>query len=481
VSVKFPPEVLVRRRDSASPAGEGTGAGDAPAAEGRNAMRMKLLIIAIAAAAIAGAGALVTTAGADDAIYVPLLTYRTGPFAGSGIPIANGMRDYLTMLNERDGGIGGVKLTIEECETGYDTKKGVECYEQVKGKHPVVVNPYSTGITLQLIPKAAVDKIPILSMAYGLSASADGTSFPWIFNPPATYWDGLSMIMKYIADKEGGFDKLKGKTVGYIFFDGGYGREPIPLLEEFAKEYGFTAKLYPVPVAEMQNQSGLWLNVRRDRPSWMIMWGWGAMNPTAVKEAAKINFAMDHFVGIWWSGSDDDARPAGADGKGYLALNINGLGASYPAIKDISKYVVDTGKSQVEKEKVGENFYNRGVYNSVLVAEAIRNAQRITGKKAVTGEDVRRGFEALKISADRWKELGLPDFAAPIDHVSCSDHNGHHGAYMQQWDGAKWVKVSDWIFPMKEKVRPLLEAAAKDYVSKNQPWPTRTEPCDKSS
>ena len=83
----------------------------------------------------------------------------------------------------------------------------------------MVVNPYSTGITLQIIPKAAVDKIPILSMAYGLSASAVGKKFPWIFNPPATYWDGLSMFMRYIGGKEGGLDKLKGKKVGLIFLD----------------------------------------------------------------------------------------------------------------------------------------------------------------------------------------------------------------------------------------------------------------------
>ena len=121
---------------------------------------------------------------------MPLFTYRTGPFAGSGTPIANGMHDYLTMLNERDGGIGGVKLIVDECETGYDTKKGLECYDAVKPKNPVIVNPWSTGITLSLIPKASVDKIPILSMAYGLSASAKGDVFPWIFNPPATYWDG---------------------------------------------------------------------------------------------------------------------------------------------------------------------------------------------------------------------------------------------------------------------------------------------------
>jgi branched-chain amino acid transport system substrate-binding protein len=442
-------------------------------------MRIKYLALGIllAGAAIPAAA----PAQAEDTIFIPLLSYRTGPFAGSGQPIANGMSDYLNMLNERDGGIGGVKVVVEECETGYDTKKGVECYEQVKGKKPVIVNPYSTGITLQLIPKAAVDKIPILSMAYGLSASADGNSFPWIFNPPATYWDGLSMIFKYIGEKEGGLDKLKGKTIGYIFFDGGYGREPIPLLEQLAKDYGFDVKLYPVPAAEMQNQSGLWLNVRRDRPNWMIMWGWGAMNPSAIKEAAKINYPMDHFIGIWWSAGEDDVRPGGADAKGYLALNLNGVGQNYPAIQDILKYLVDKGKSQTPRDKVGETLYNRGVLNSMLMAEAIRNAQKLTGKKVVTGEDVRRGMESLQITPARYKELGLEGFAAPITGVSCSDHNGHQAAYMQQWDGTKWVKVSDWITPMKDKVRPMLEAAAKDYVSKDPAWPKRTEACDKSS
>ena len=72
------------------------------------------------ALALALAAPAATSALADDSIYVPLFTYRTGPFAGSGTPIADGMHDYLAMLNARDGGIGGVKLDIEECETGYD-------------------------------------------------------------------------------------------------------------------------------------------------------------------------------------------------------------------------------------------------------------------------------------------------------------------------------------------------------------------------
>jgi branched-chain amino acid transport system substrate-binding protein len=70
---------------------------------------MKTRIAAMMAGAVLLASAAYTPpAAAQDSIYVPLFTYRTGPFSGSGIFIANGMRDYLTMLNERDGGIGGV-------------------------------------------------------------------------------------------------------------------------------------------------------------------------------------------------------------------------------------------------------------------------------------------------------------------------------------------------------------------------------------
>ena len=442
-------------------------------------MKAKNLRLILAATTALGLGA-ATQSFAQDSIYVPLMTYRTGPYAGSGIPIADGMRDYLTMLNERDGGIGGVRIEMDECETGYDTKKGLECYEQVKPKKPVVMNPWSTGITLSLIPKASVDKIPILSMAYGLSAAARGSVFPWVFNPPATYWDGFSQILQFIAAKEGGgVEKLKGKKIGYIFLDAGFGREPLPLIEQLSKDFGFTPTLYPVAGADMQNQSAQWLNVRRDRPDYMIMFGWGALNPTAIKEAAKINFPMDKFVSIWWVG-EDDLKSAGDGSKGFRELNWHAVGADFPALKDIQTYVVDKGKSQSPKNKVGSNLYNRGLYNSMLIAEAIVNAQKITGKKVVTGEDVRRGFETLNVDEARLKQIGLGGFSGPVK-LSCADHNGHFPTYVQRWDGEKFIKDSDWIKPMSEKIDPLLEADAKSYAEKNAPWPVRTEACDSKS
>jgi branched-chain amino acid transport system substrate-binding protein len=426
-------------------------------------MRLKSLVLGVAATAIAVTGTLVT-AHAEE-LYVPSLSYRTGPFAGGGIPFANGFADYLNMLNERDGGIGGVKIKVEECETGYNAQKGVECYEATKGKGALVYNPLSTGITLQLIPKAPVDQIPVLSMGYGLSAAGVGKSFPYTFTYPAGYWSQMSSILKYI-DSNGG---LKGKKIGFIYLDAGYGREPIPLLEKLAPKLGFEWVGFPVAGKDMQNQGSQWLNVRKERPDWMIMWGWGAMNATAIKEAAKIRFPMDKFIGNWWAGAHADLDPVGATGKGYLAANFSGVGADFPALQDVKKLVVDAGKSQTDPDKVGDVLYNRGLYNAVLVAEAIKVAQEKSGKKNITGADMRDGLEGINLTDARMKELGLEGFAGPVKG-SCADHEGGSAIFIQQWDGSDWKRVTDLIPPMTDVVRPLLEEAAAKYVSDKPDW-----------
>ena len=43
-------------------------------------------------------------------LVIPDLHYRTGPFAAGGIPFSDGYQDYFTLLNQRDGGIGGVPI-----------------------------------------------------------------------------------------------------------------------------------------------------------------------------------------------------------------------------------------------------------------------------------------------------------------------------------------------------------------------------------
>ncbi len=426
-------------------------------------MRRRLLI-ALLAVAVAGGPLASAVSAQDKTLYIPLLVYRTGPYAPSGTPLANGLRDYLTLLNERDGGINGVKITVEECETQYDTKQGVECYERLKGKNPLVINPYSTGITYQLIPKAAVDKIPVHSMGYGMTAAADGRWFPWVFNFPTTYWSQASAFVKYVGQQEGGLDKLKGKKIVHVFHNSPYGKEANPTLEDLARKYAFELTLLPVDHPG-QEQKSTWLQVRRINPHWIYVSGWGVMNQVAVKEVAAINYPMDHVVGNWWTGSEADVIPTGEAAKGYKSTAFTAPGQNFKVIQDILKHVYDKGKGAGDKATVGEVLYNRGVVNMMFDTEAIRAAMTNFKTQSPTGEQVRWGFEHLNVTEKRLEELGMKGFTRSVK-MSCEDHEGNGPVMIQQWDGKKWGVVSDWIEPMRDVVRPKLEAAAVEEGKK---------------
>jgi len=429
-------------------------------------MNAKGWLIGLLTLAVIGAPATEPARAQTKEMFVPLLVYRTGPYAPSGAPLANGIWDYMMLINERDGGINGIKLVVEECEMQYDTKQGVECYERLKGKGggATIVNPWSTGIAYQLVPKAAVDKIPVHSMSYGMTATADGRWFPWVFNFPTTYWSQASAVIRYIGQQEGGLDKLKGKKIAHIYHNSPYGKEANPTLEELARKYAFDLTLLAVDHPG-QEQKATWLQVRRLNPNWIYMSGWGVMNQVAVKEAAAIHYPMDHLIGNWWSASEADVIPAGDGARGYKGTTFHAPGTNFKLHQDIFKYVYDRGKNVGPRDKVGEALYNRGLVSAMYDTEAFRVAMAKFGNKPLTGEEVRWGLEHVNITDKRLEELGLKDYTHSVK-VTCEDHEGNGPVLIQQWDGKKWNIVSEWIPPMREVVRPKIETEAAEEAKK---------------
>lgn len=401
----------------------------------------------------------VSAVEAAESVFIPQASYRTGKYSVNGTPFANGFDDYLQMLNARDGGIEGVKIDTEECEFGYNTDKGVECYERFKSRNPVAYTPLSTGVTYKLVPKAPVDQIPVLSSGYGMSAAADGRWFPYVFNFPTSYWSQASAFVSFIAESEGGRDKLKGKKIGLIFLESGYGREPIPLLKALAEKYGFEFQDYSVPGKEMEKQQAQWRKIVKWKPDWMLMWGWGNMNRVAIRRATEFGFPLNRFIGVWWSGADSDTKPLGKLAKGYRAGNWHAPDACCDVHKDILKHVYDKGKGH-DKAQVGQVLYNRGVVTAMYITEAVRDAIKAKGGKSPTGSDVRDAMEKLDITEERLKGIGFEGFTSPIK-VTCADHEGSGPVIIQEWDGEKWVIVKKGVKPMANVVRPMLEAAAK--------------------
>ena len=426
---------------------------------------MKLKHTVLLGAAIAGLlGSAVASA---DEQFIGLPSYRVGPYASGGSGLFGGWIDYMQLVNERDGGVNGVKLTWEECETEYNNARGVECYERLKKKGSTgnsVFQPVSTGITYSVLDKVAQDKIPMVTIGYGRTDAADGRVFPWVFPMITTYWSQASAIVNYMGQKEGGMDKLKGKKIGLLYHDSAYGKESHAIMDKLAAKHGF--EVIKIAVAHPGNeQQSQWLQIRQAKPDYVVLWGWGVMNPTAIKAAAKTGFPREKLIGVWWSGAEEDTVPAGAAAKGFVAAGFNVAGANYPVVADIKKHVYGKNKGNMEdKARVGSVYYNRGVVHGIITVEAIRKAQEKYGKgKALTGEQMRWGFENLNLDDARLKALGATGFMPPLK-LSCADHEGPGKVKFQQWDGTQWKAITDWVESDRPLVRGMIEESAAAYA-----------------
>ncbi|ATE61022.1 ABC transporter substrate-binding protein [Thauera sinica] len=419
------------------------------------------------AAALAAAG-LAAPAAAQQANeqFFPLLVYRTGAYAPNGTPWANGKQDYVKYINAT-GGINGVKIAWEECETGYATDKGVECYERLKGKKSSLIDPQATGITFALTDKAPVDKIPLITLGYGLAASQDGGVFKWNFPLMGSYWTAADALIQHLGKKEGGLDKLKGKKIALVYHDSPFGKEPIPLLQKRAQMHGFELVLLPVTAPGVE-QKATWLQVRQQRPDYTLLWGWGVMNSTALKEAVATGYPREKLFGVWWSGAEPDVKDVGANAKGYSALALNPHGTDSALIKDILKKVHDAGNGAGPRDEVGSVLYMRGLLIQMFATEAVRTAQAKFGAgKVMTGEQVRWGLENLNIDDKRIGELGLAGLIRPLK-TTCTDHMGSTAVRLHTWDGSQWKMQADWYEADKAVIDPMVKEAADRYATEKQ-------------
>ncbi|KDB51057.1 hypothetical protein X805_33580 [Sphaerotilus natans subsp. natans DSM 6575] len=440
---------------------------------------MKLKSLALAAsivAAVAGA----TTAPAAFAQakeqFFPVLVYRTGPYAPNGVPFANGYVDYLKLVNANNG-LNGVKITFEECETGYATDRGVECYERLKGKGATVFQPLSTGITFALTEKAPVDKIPLITAGYGRSESADGGVFKWNFPLLGTYWINADALVQHVGKKEGGLDKLKGKKIALVYHDSPFGKEPIPVLQERAKTHGFELQMLPVTAPGVEQKS-TWLQIRQSRPDYVFLWGWGVMNSTALKEAVATGYPREKMYGVWWAGAEPDVKDVGEAAKGYNAAAIqHGAQPEAKVVQDILAKLHAKGQGTGPKEEVGSVLYMRGMISAMLGVEGVKRAQERFGKgKVMTGEQVRWGLENLALDQKKLDGLGFAGVMRPVS-TSCQDHVGAGWVRVHTWDGKKWGFTSDWLQADEMILKPMVKAAADKYATEKKLERRKPEDC----
>jgi branched-chain amino acid transport system substrate-binding protein len=392
-------------------------------------------------------------------ILHPMMVTRTGPFATASTGVTAGQQDYFTLVNLK-GGVEGYKIVWEECEFEYKVPRALECYERHKGQWKLVY-PNSTPAIFALQERVTKDEVLAINLAGGRSDSTDGETFPYLAPVVANFWAQATSTIKYIAQLEGGEDKLKGKKIAYIHLDNDYGRQPFPMFDALAKRYGFEWKSWALSWPALE-QSAAWADIaRRYRADYTIGWLYGQSCAVPYTEISKVNYPIKKYIGSLWCGTEDDVGPAGPLAKGTVTANYHGVGKDFPVIREIEQSVYKAGKGTTDAARIGTVAYNRGVITGIITVEAMRNAIKARGAP-LDGKKVRDGYRMIKLDDARLAQLGARGLMPPLV-FSARNHGGMDAQVFQTWDGAKWTTISSWVPPDEAMVRAKIEESAKAF------------------
>ena len=434
------------------------------------------VVAAAAVATVASPAVLPQAAGAQETQYFPVASSRVGPYSAMGTGYYGAQIDYMNYVN-MNGGVNGVMLTWQECETEYNAVKTVECYQRLfekDGQKIVVFDTLGTPGAYAVINRMADDEVVLAQYGYGRTDAADGRVWPWVFNAASHYWSQIAVKMKFMADQEGGIENMKGKKIVHLHIDSAYGREPLPAMRKIAGDWGVELVEISIPPPGLEQQSQ-WLQIRREQPDWVTFWGAGSgMNSTGMTNAARVGFPRERLIYVTFGAAEEDMYPAGDSATGTFAMANALPGDQFPLVQRIKEQVYGAGKGNLaEESRIGSVYWNRGLGAAVMWIEAMRNAQEMHNKvgQAVTGAEFRDGYEALNMTEERLEEIGIKGMVAPFA-ISCENHEGAGKFAMMQWDGDKFVQVTDWEAPLDPGyIRQLVEESAAKFASENNITP----------
>jgi branched-chain amino acid transport system substrate-binding protein len=404
--------------------------------------RLSRVILAVAASASAGLGIAGTAAAQQKEVVIGGTCDRTGPTQINGVGICPGIQDYYDLVNTK-GGIEGYRIKYIEIDHEYKVPQGVEAYEREKRDGAVSMMVYGTPQVQALNQKLTEDKIPGTSPGFGIAASADGKRYPYLFPVAATYWSQGAAAIHFVKEKLGG--SLEGKKIAYIFYDNPAGREPLPVIEDLQQLEKFELRTFAVPPPGVEMGAQVLDITQRYRPDFVIAHLFGRSPSLAIKEFKRTGYPLSKAMGLVWASAEHDILAAGgwSVAEGYHTLTFAGIGDDYPVRQEIKAMYKAQGKD-LPNAMEDTVMYNRGILWAALHVEATRNALKSTGGKQPSGEDVKRGFEAIR-------DFTLGGLVPPLE-VTAGDHEGGGWVQVFQAKGGKFVKETDWFRAYPEVV-----------------------------
>ncbi|MGY8904279.1 MAG: ABC transporter substrate-binding protein [Burkholderiales bacterium] len=394
-------------------------------------VRRKMTLAALASAATwalpqgALAQAKPATKAADskeDIIFggsIPL----TGVFAFAGIAIDQGIKDYLTILNE-GGGIKGRKVRYIPEDTGYKVDQSMAAFKKITGQNKVsLYYADSTGFVKTVNPELERAQSILMTGASFAKEISDAQKYPLQFMVGPNYAEMVGILLRYIAKTK------PGAKIALVYSDTEFGRDPVDAARADSKALGLNLALEIVTPPGSVDVSAEVIKLRRTDPDFTIFHGYvSAPIPEFINQSKALNLKTQ-FMGTFWSMDNTTVMRMGTNVDGFLGVMPYRY---YYDTEGKSPMLERIRKMRPEYQTTG---YIQGFLSTMLLTEAARRT--LEAGNELNGKNMKTALSSIR-NFDTGGLIGVPlsikGNSIPIGRI-----------YKADFKAQKMVAVSDWI------------------------------------
>ncbi|MDP3429361.1 MAG: ABC transporter substrate-binding protein, partial [Desulfomicrobium sp.] len=323
---------------------------------------------------------LIASIGTAAAAYkVGVLSDLTGATSSVGAPYADGIKAYVSWLND-NGGIDGKPVELIQVDYAYNVQQALAAYKRFTSSGIVAMQGWGTGDTEALVKFVAKDKIPVFSASYSAHLM-DPAKAPYNFTAAADYSTQGRAGLKYLRES---WKEERAPKLAFIFPDNPYGTVPIPAMKEYAAELGFEIVGQENVDLKAIDATPQLLSLKKVAPD--FVWTGGTTPSTAVimKDAQKLGISCTFLTNIW-SSDENLFKLAGAAATGHFGLQGGVIyGQDVPGMATIL---------ELTKNEPQMTHFVRGYVSAMVMCEGMKMA---AAKGEVTGESIKEALETMR-------------------------------------------------------------------------------------